>query len=63
MEDRDALIDGIDHDASLVAEFLRLTPAERLAELESMIEFVEAARRAMDEQVYGYSREPRTPPG
>ena len=56
---RDAIIDAIDHDASLVAEFLRLTPAERLAELESMIELVELGRRAMDEQVY---RDPRQPP-
>jgi len=60
---REAIIDAIDHDASLVAEFLRLTPAERIAELESMIEFVEAARRAMDEQVYGNPREPRASRG
>jgi hypothetical protein len=60
---REAIIESIDHDASLVTEFLRLTPAERLAELESMIEFVEAARRAMDEQVYRDPSEPGTPRG
>ena len=60
---REAIIESIDHDASLVTEFLLLTPGERLAELESMIEFVVAARQAMDEQVYRDPREPRTTRG
>ena len=59
----DLVLHGIDHDASLVAESLRLSPAERLSELDEMIDFVVAARRAVDEQIYRNPREPRTPRG
>ena len=59
----DIVLHGIDHDASLVMESLRLTPAERLAELDAMIDFVVAGRRAMDEQVHRNPREPRTTRG
>ena len=59
----DLVLHGIDHDASLVWEALRLTPAERLAELDAMIDFVTIARQAVDEQIYRNPREPRTPRG
>ena len=59
----DVVLHGIDHDASLVQWFLALTPAQRVAELESRIEFVLAARRAVDEQLYPDSRKPRTQRG
>lgn len=46
-----------DHDESLIRWFLSLTPAERLAELESRVEFFRQARRDGDRKL------PADPPG
>lgn len=45
-----------DHDESLLDWFLSLTPAERLAELESRVEFFNLARRDGDSELPPHSR-------
>lgn len=45
-----------DHDESLIDWFFLLTPAERLAELESRIAFFDLARRSGDTKLLSDSR-------
>jgi hypothetical protein len=46
------------HDESLIEWFLSLTPAERLAELESRVAFFKQARRDGDRKLPPNSRDP-----
>jgi hypothetical protein len=46
------------HDDSLIDWFLSLTPAERLAELESRLEFFNAVRRDGDTKLPPNTRDP-----
>jgi hypothetical protein len=48
----------LEHDESLIDWFLSLTPAERLAELESRVAFFKQVRRNGDREL---PRNPRSP--
>ena len=47
-----------EHDETLIEWFLSLTPAERLAELESRLAFFNQARRDGDRKLPANSRDP-----